>query len=136
MQIYLLTVLTNLLAGIYLSRRLLAEKAEGFKPFEEMLSKQSFQLVTGILTFLTGIFALFYRVEETSPFIIGNLIPSLSALLCGSLLLSEYFVKAEETEGGILLKLAQFSRDKGYFVGIAAIVIAVIHGIIPSALFL
>lgn len=136
MQIYLLTVLTNLIAGVYLSRRLLAEKVEGFKPFEEMLNRQGFLLVMGILTFLTGIFALFYKVGENSVFIIGNLVPAVSALICGSFLLSEYFVKPEETEGGLLMQLATFSRNKGFIVGIAALVIAVIHAIIPTALFL
>ncbi|MDA3852551.1 MAG: hypothetical protein PF447_14975 [Spirochaetaceae bacterium] len=133
MQIYLLTVLSSLLGGLCLSRQLLSEKFEGFKPFAELLGNSMFHLILGIVAVLSGIFSLF-TFSPNDLVIIGDLLPSVACLTVGAFLISEFASQDDAT--GFIATLAKFSREKGALVGIAAMGIGLLHAIIPLALFL
>lgn len=135
MQIYLLTVLANFLAGATLARTLLAEKIQAFKPLEEGLAKPAFQLVLGIVTALTGIFALF-KFNPGDIVILGDLLPALAALLSGALLIAPYFSEKDQDSSGAMIALTTFAEKHGSIIGITTMSIALLHAIIPNALFL
>jgi purine-cytosine permease-like protein len=67
--------------------------------------------------------------------VFGNLIPAVSAMVMGIILVVNYFFDGEE-EKKIIKTLKDLSEKYGNILGIAGIIIGLIHFIIPTALFL
>jgi len=134
-QIYLLNVLSLFLAGVCLGRRILADKFKGFQAFSEAFEGKTFQLVLSILTLLSGLATLF-TFGPGNPVILGDLLPGSAAVIAGLLLLGDYMYDSDSESAGTLNILADFNQKYGGVAGIGAIVIALIHALIPMAIIL
>jgi len=136
MQIYLLSVLSTLLGGACLARHMLAEKFEGFRPFAEILKGKIFQLIVSIIALLAGLFTLL-TFSEGNPVIVGDLLPSIAALVVGGLILADFLYDSEDDDQkGFLASMNHFNVQYGAIIGITSMVISLLHAIIPTALFL
>ncbi|MCL2609116.1 MAG: hypothetical protein FWD94_04340 [Treponema sp.] len=137
LQIYLLSVLCNGLAGFLF---VYGDGSFEGKPESKPLGG-AFTMLVGILSAVTGFLKLLIPVER--PLLIGDLLPALAGILAGFMLVYGFYRGRKigeeaaglesggrmETFGDVLLL-----RKKP--VGIACIVIAVLHFILPGALFL
>jgi len=134
LQIYFLSIFLNALAGY-----ILISKDEGvileFKSAFN-LKDETFRLVLGILSALTGLFKLLSPIEGVLP-VIGDLIPAAAGLLSGFILIFEYYrsrstlVDTEHTQ-----KISRVFVGNKKIIGIAALAAALLHFIFPRVLFL
>jgi purine-cytosine permease-like protein len=134
LQIYFLTVMTNIIAGITIASSFLSKKIEGFEVFSKLMENRLYRVILGSLTLITGLFALLNH-STVSMAVFGNLIPAVSAMVMGIILVVNYFFDGEE-EKKIIKTLKDLSEKYGNILGIAGIIIGLIHFIIPTALFL
>jgi hypothetical protein len=88
-QVYFFVVLTNLLSGL----AMLSVKASATQPFfrllSEILSLGKARLFLGVLTVMAGLLSLF--APAGGFLILGDLLPSVSAVSMGIALLSDFF---------------------------------------------
>ncbi|MBN2658129.1 MAG: hypothetical protein JXR86_13800 [Spirochaetales bacterium] len=136
LQIYFLSVLTNIVAGLTISSKFLSTKIDGFLVFSEKMENRMFRVVLGSITLLTGLFALLNH-SETSMAILGDLLPAVTAMAMGLILFINYFFSGEENGDNKFVQSVKELTDKyGNVLGIAGIIVGLIHFLIPTALFL
>ena len=131
-QIYFLLVLFNVASGMVLARsglkRSLGLWDAWFQPFENRLVKG----VLGVLTFLTGFLALIFVLPGDQIFL-GDLFPSVTALLGGTILVVEYYRK---DEGPPPAKIEDFLLSNKIIVGVVCLTFGVLHFFSPTVVFL
>ena len=134
LQIYFLSILLNAVAGYVL----IAKEEEGILGFKNTfnLKDDTFRLVLGILTVVTGLFKLLSPIEGDLP-IVGDLFPAAAGLLAGFILIYEYYKNRstlDDTEH--IQKINRVFIGNKKIIGIAALVVAVLHFIFPKMLLL
>ena len=164
-QIYFLSVLANILAGLILVYGLdLTSSVSGIAPVEDSFSEvgiepeaesvsddkkkrlsvtsdfsgfngRGFRLVVGILSVLTGVLKFISVYKGDIP-VVGDLIPAIAGILGGASLLTEYF--ASSSEEGVSLPgfLDALLVQSRRYIGVLCLVAAVLHFIFPRVLFL
>jgi purine-cytosine permease-like protein len=135
-QIYFLTVLTNILAGLTISSKFLSSKIEGFQVFSDKMENRLFRVILGSVTLLTGLFSLLNH-SDVSIAILGNLVPAVTAMAMGLILIIYYFFSGgDQEENHFVQKVKDMTEKYGNILGIAGIIVGLIHFLIPTALFL
>lgn len=135
-QIYFLSVLTNLLSGLALSSEHYSERFPGFAAVRDFfIGKPGLRVTIGVVSFLTGFLKLLTVTKGDVP-VIGDLLPALSGLFLGVGLLFDRYKerstvesKSLETADKILL------RHKSIY-GSVGIVIALLHFLMPRIVLL
>ena len=131
-QIFFLLVLFNVAVGLILARaglkRSLGAWDAWFVPFEARLTKG----ILGLLTFLTGFLGLIFVLPGDQIFL-GDLFPSVSALLGGTILVLEYYRHETPPEG---VKLEDFLLDNKVIVGVICLTFGLLHFVSPTVVFL
>ena len=136
LQFYFLSVLLNAITGFVL---LFVDKddpdviSEGKVP--AIMQDETFRLVLGILTCITGFFKLLTAVRGDVP-VIGDLLPALAGLAGGFTLLYEFYKTRstidEESLPSVVQKIVAGKR----YIGISCLIAAVLHFLFPTVLFL
>lgn len=135
-QIYLLSVLTNLLAGAVLSidgeedRLRIASLLN-----REVLTAPVFRLVLGLTTFLVGFFK-FLSVTHGDVPVVGDLIPALSGVILGMILLVLYYRERADVSSPALDTIDRVFVANRVMFGTAGVLIAILHFLFPTVLFL
>jgi hypothetical protein len=133
-QFYLLSVVLNALVG-YL---FITGGEDGVLEFKGgfSLKDRTVQFVLGILSAVTGLFKILSPVEGNVP-VIGDLVPGLIGIVCGFILVFEYYktrttmAETEQTE-----KIGRILLGNKKLIGMAALASAVLHFIFPKVLLL
>ena len=131
LQFYFLSVSLNLLAGYMLffwDETAASEERKSDFP----LQNETFILIVGSLSILTGLVKLFSPVGGRLP-IIGDLIPAAVGLVCGFILLFGYYQRRtsiDETEH--TKKIEGLLSGNKKVIGAAAFVAAVLHFLFPG----
>ena len=132
LQFYFLSVLLNAAAGYLLffdSDSDLREFKCGFSVTEE-----KFRLTIGILSLLTGFFKILSPVDIP---VIGDFIPAVAGLLCGFILLIQYYRSRPTTsEPEDREKINKFLTGNRKLIAAAAMLAAALHFIFPGVLLL
>jgi hypothetical protein len=135
-QIYLLSVVFNLLAGITLAFETLDNKLKiGAFFSREAFMKPSFRLILGILTAAAAVLNLL-SVAPTDVPIVGDLLPALVGLGSGFGLILQYYRSKATVETSEVSTLDEIFMKNGTVVGSVAIVTAILHFIFNQVLFL
>lgn len=144
-QIFFLLVLLNVLSGLVLARaglkRSLGSWDNWFVPFEHRMAKG----LLGVATFLTGFLGLIFVLPGDQIFL-GDLFPSVTALLGGTILVLEYYRKdpapveppadgaeAPEPESA---KIEDFLVSNKIIVGVVCLTFGLLHFFSPTVVFL
>jgi len=134
-QLYLLTVLTTVLAGMALASGFLSERFERFSEFTEFMGNSWYRISLGFVALLIGVINLFPTYPEDIV-VLGELLPSLAGIASGILLLSEFVTSRREQAPGktaeIADKVERFSGPYLTIAGIASVVIGILHAILPK----
>lgn len=138
-QIYFLLVLLNAASGLVLARaglkRSLGPWDAWFQPFEHRLVKG----LLGILTFVTGFLGLIFVLPGDQIFL-GDLFPSVTALLGGTILVVEYYRKEPAPDAAEkdpqAAKLEDFLVSNKIIVGVVCLTFSVLHFFSPTVVFL
>jgi hypothetical protein len=134
LQFYFLSILANILAGAALASEYLAGRFTVFVPFRELLSRRAWQASLGVLAAAVGFLKLLIRSSAADVPVVGDLIPALLGMAMGaSLLLHVVREKSDLPPMGRLERAALAYRVP---LGFTGIVVAILHFLLPGALFL
>ncbi|MCL2382052.1 MAG: hypothetical protein FWC64_10785 [Treponema sp.] len=134
LQFYFLSIVMNALAGYVLisgDRDAPMVFKSGFS-----IKDETFRLVVGVASALTGLMKILSSVEGDVP-IIGDLFPALTGFLAGFILVFEYYrnrTSVEVTER--VEKVDRLLVANKKIIGVAALVAAVLHFLFPTVLLL
>ncbi len=133
-QLYLLTVLTTVLAGLALATGFLSDRFERFSEYTDFMGNSVYRIVLGGVSVLVGIINLFPSYSGDIA-ILGDLLPSLAGIVTGILLIAEYFSSRRTEEDSktvdIAEKVEKISGPYLTIVGISSVIIGILHAIIP-----
>ena len=165
LQFYFLSILFNLATGLLLVNKISSENSEKSlavvndengetKTASEVPVKRSkkeklkeeirntslfesktFRLVLGILTGLTGILK-FVSVIKTDVPVIGDLLPAVVGIAGSFCLILEYYLNAATIEVNLPVVIEKIFVRNANVIGFLCIVIAILHFIFPTVLFL
>ncbi|MFP4373516.1 MAG: hypothetical protein ACLFPO_04240 [Spirochaetaceae bacterium] len=135
-QIYLLSVLTNVLAGVALSVGGMDEKLHLSSVFnKELMQTDGFRLGLGIVTFVVGFFKLLSVSEGDVP-VVGDILPAISGLVLGMILLLQYYRSRSAVSSPFVDTLDNvFGKNSAVF-GTVGILIGILHFLLHRVLFL
>ncbi len=134
LQFYFLSIMANLLAGFSLTAEYLAGRFPAFAPFRDLLSRRGWRASLGALAAVVGFLKLLIRSVPSDVPVVGDLVPALLGLAMGiSLLLQVVRERSGQEPPGRLERVALAYRVPLGFAGIAA---AILHFLLPAALFL
>lgn len=136
MQIYFLVVITNILSGLVLSGSFLEEKIDGFSPCNAFMQRGKFKLVLGIIAVLTALFTLLLKITPDDVVVLGDLLPALTGGIMGSYLIMSFFYSSLEENRSWMKSFVDVMEDRGHIIGIAGILVGIIHFLVPSAIIL
>ena len=136
LQFYFLSVLLNAMTGFVL---LFVDKDDPDAVIEgkipAVMQDETFRLVLGILTCITGFFKLLTAVRGDIP-VIGDLFPAFAGLIGGFTLLYEFYKRRSTLDEDTLPPVVQKIVDARKYVGISCLLAAVFHFLFPTVLFL
>jgi hypothetical protein len=135
-QIYLLSVLTNVLAGVALSVGGMDEKLHLSSVFnKELMENDGFRLGLGIVTFVVGFFKLLSVSEGDVP-VVGDILPAISGLVLGMILLLQYYRSRSTVSSPFVDTLDNiFGKNSAVF-GTVGILLGILHFLLHRVLFL
>ena len=135
-QIYFLSILSNVLAGLILSAGHYSEKFSGFGAVRDFFSgKPGFRVAIGVIAFLTGFLKLLTVTKGDVP-VVGDLLPALTGLILGLGLLFERY-KEKSTVSSKTVETADklILRHKTVY-GSIGIIVAALHFLLPGIVLL
>ena len=137
LQFYLLSVCLNALAGylLFFGDDAVPEFKNGFS-----LNDEFFRFIVGILSALTGLLKLLSPIEGDVP-VVGDLIPAIVGLLCGFILVFEYYrhrstIEDSNESSGQTERIRIILLGNRKIIGLAALITAALHFIFPKLLLL
>ena len=135
-QIYFLSILTNLLSGLILSAEHYSERFPTFSAVKDFFKgKPGMRVTIGVITFLTGFVNLLSVTKGDVP-VVGDLFPSISALILGmGVLFDRYKEKATVPSKALETADKLILRHKSIY-GSIAMIIAVLHFLMPRVILL
>ncbi len=134
-QIYLLSVVVNLLAGVTLSHGFLESRLRLSSVFNsELFERPKFWFGLGSVSFIVGFLKLI-SAQGDMP-VIGDLLPAVSGLVMGLTLLVQFYRHRNEVVPNAVETLEKVFVDNKTAVGLAGLLIAVVHFLVPQILFL
>ena len=135
-QIFLLSIVANIISGITLSSGYLGEKLSFFKVFKGLRENRVAEISLGLSTAVIGVLKFIIKSPGENIIIAGDLLSSLAGIALGLVLLSEAFRSKEEEPGEALEKASRVLFSYRVPVGIAGIIIGILHFFFPGVLFL
>ena len=100
-----------------------------------IMQDETFRLVLGILTCITGFFKLLSAVRGDIP-VIGDLIPAFAGLIGGFTLLYDFYKQRSTVDEDSLPPVVKKIIGARKYVGIGCLLAAILHFLFPTVLFL
>ncbi|MDR0401290.1 MAG: hypothetical protein LBH51_10185 [Treponema sp.] len=134
-QFYFLSVLFNAVGGyiLFTNGREGGDSAAG-ADIRTSLGNETFRLVLGILSAVTGLLKLLSPVEGDIP-VVGDIIPAIVGMITGLILLFDYYQGRSFFEEGDSKMKAIITGNRKW-IGFAAMLAAGLHFILPRVLLL
>ncbi len=136
LQFYFLSILLNAITGyvlLFADRENTDALTDSRVP--SIVRDETFRLVLGILTAVTGFFKLLTAIRGDIP-VVGDLLPALAGLVGGFMLLYEYYKPRspleEDALPSVVLKIIEGKR----YVGVVCLGASAFHFLFPTVLFL
>jgi hypothetical protein len=133
LQFYFLSIFANILAGLTLTSDYLADKFKAFLPYRDLLVKPNIKATIGIFAFVVGFLKLLIPVDKV---IIGDFLPAVAGLAMGAGLVLGIIKERGTVSAEKVDNLEKAVTNYRVPLGIAGLVISVLHFLLPSALFL
>lgn len=130
-QIYFLLVLFNIIMGFILIKDFLNSKLDNFSNIHHILSVEIFQVTVGCIGTIVGLLALFLRFTG-NMIIIGDLVPSIIAMICGFTLFIEYIANEEENDSAAIKFFKTTFLQNRVLLGFISLTSGILHFIAPS----
>jgi hypothetical protein len=134
-QFYLLSVVTNVLAGLALAGDYLGEKIAFLSSWKGIRERRGVLIAIGVSAAVVGILKLIFRSPGESVYVAGDLLPALLGIVQGAALLAEGFRQRVESSEP-LESVSKAVLTYRVPLGIAGMVVAFLHFLMPRVLFL
>jgi hypothetical protein len=134
-QFYLLSVVTNVLAGLALAGDYLGEKIAFLSSWKGIRERRGVLIAIGVSAAVVGILKLIFRSPGESVYVAGDLLPALLGIVQGAALLAEGFRQRVESSEP-LESVSKVVLTYRVPLGIAGMVVAFLHFLMPRVLFL
>lgn len=135
-QIYLLSIMANIIAGLTLSSDYLGKKMALFSGFKVFRENRVSEIVVGLAAASIGILKLIVRSPGEGIPVVGDLLPALAGIGLGLILLGEAFGHKVESENESIGKASRTALTYRVPVGIGGVVIAILHFFLPAIVLL
>ncbi|MDA3941250.1 MAG: hypothetical protein PF693_18390 [Spirochaetia bacterium] len=135
-QIYLLSIVANVIAGITLASGYLGNKLSFFSVFKGLRENRVAEITLGLSTAVIGVLKLIIRSPAENIPVAGDLLPALAGIALGLILLSEAFRSKVEAASEPLEKASRVVFSYRVPVGIAGMIIGILHFFFSGVLFL
>ncbi|MDA3948049.1 MAG: hypothetical protein PF508_02385 [Spirochaeta sp.] len=135
-QIYFLSIITNILAGITLGFDRIDARLRVHSVFNPALFQQNgFRLAIGIITFVVGFLKLL-SVAPGDVAVVGDLIPAVTGMLMGFSLAFQYYQERAEVQSSTSEKLNRVFGRHNATLGMIGLTAGVVHFFLHRVLFL
>jgi hypothetical protein len=134
-QFYFLSILLNGLSGYILGFGADEPDASIETSIKPSLNNDTFRLILGILTAVTGLLKLLSPTEGDIP-VIGDLIPAVLGLGAGFILIFGYYRERSTVESESVNRVAEVLARHKKWMGFIFLISAALHFLFPKALFL
>lgn len=135
-QLYMLSILSLLGAGLILSSDYLVEKMEWLSGLKDLAQQRNLRIGVGIAVGVVGILKLIVRSPgETVP-VAGDLLPALAGIALGGLLLADTFRVSRDDEPAAVDKVTNAVMPYRTPIGLGGIAVALVHFLLPSLVIL
>jgi hypothetical protein len=132
-QFYLLSFLANIIAGLTLAGDFLGEKIPFLSSFKNLRDDRNAEIGIGAASAIIGFIKFFVLSPgETVP-IAGDLLPALTGIVLGAVLLAEAFRQKVKSKAEQLEKISQAVLSYRVPLGIVGVVVAFLHFLLPGA---
>jgi len=141
-QFYLLTVVSTVIAGLALSSDYLGRKSDFFASFRILRQNRGVQITAGLITAVIGVLKLIFRSPGERVVVAGDLLPAAVGIILGIILIGEAFRQhpkegaEQEKVGKSVEKVTEAIMPYRVPVGIAGVVVGLLHFLFPGILFL
>jgi hypothetical protein len=136
MQLYFLSISLNILGGTALSADYFAGRFRSFAPLGQLAAGRGFRTVVGVLAAVVGFLKLLVRSAPTDVPVIGDLLPALAGLAMGATLLVQVLREKADVPAEAITRIEKAALAYRVPLGIAGLAVAVLHFLLPGALFL
>lgn len=135
-QLYMLSILSLLGAGLILSSDYLVEKMEWLSGLKDLAQQRNVRIGVGVAAGIVGILKLIVRAPgETIP-VAGDLLPALAGIALGGLLLADTLRVSSDDEPVAVDKVTNAVMPYRTPLGLGGIVVAVVHFLLPAIIIL
>jgi uncharacterized YccA/Bax inhibitor family protein len=133
MQVYVLSILCNVLSGFVL----FSSGPEAGDTSKDLFKKSSFRLILGVVTAVVG----FLKILSVAPLqgnypVIGDIVPAIGGLAAGWALIYEFYRMRATISSPSMEKMSAFITTHQKIIAGVAVATAILHLLIPEALFL
>jgi hypothetical protein len=130
-QIYFLSIFLNVLAGYVLVIGGEEEKADLGTKFRFSINNETFRLILGALTVITGLLKLLSPVQGDVP-VVGDLFSVFAGLAAGLILVFDFYRSRSSLVPEQLEKVGNFLLKSRKWIGFAVIAVAILHFMFPA----
>lgn len=135
-QFYLLSVLSNIVAGLTLAGDYLGDRIKLLASFKNLRQGRPGQVAVGLVTLAVGAIIIFVRAPGDTVPVAGDLLPALAGLAQGLAVLVEAFRKDVEGRGPQGERISRAVVTFRVPAGIAGAAIGILHFLFPTAVLL
>ncbi len=135
-QLYFLSVFANLVTGLLLAADYLGQKTAFFAEWKKLLENRVAEILFGLGAAAIGILKLIIFSPGETVAVVGDLVPALTGLVLGAVLLGQAFRARVEKAGQKAERVARAVIGYQVPIGIFGMVVAVVHFLFPQVLFL
>ena len=135
-QIYFLSILTNIVAGIALGFDRMDKGLRLRAAFNaDLFQHTGFRLALGLITFVVGFLKLL-SVTSGDVAVVGDLVPALAGLLMGFGLAFQYYRERAQVTSSVVESLDRVFGRNSATLGTVGVLAGVVHFFLPRVLFL
>ena len=134
-QFYVLSVLVNLLGGFLLAGEVLSKKVSTSDLYNKVIKSEFYTLTFAIIAGIAGIFKIISVLEGNIP-VIGDLLPAVASFVLALHFFCKYLLEKKGLLEGLFGTIDLCIDKFKIIIGLACIVIAILHFLFPRALFL
>jgi hypothetical protein len=130
-QIYLLSVVGNILAGLVLAAEHLSKKMPLFKQLDVFFKNIGVRMALALAVTVVALVQLVWPYDGIP--ILGDFLPMTAGLVCGFTLIYDYLRVKSDVETKALVTLDKIFIQNKFLFGIGAIIVALLHFLLMEA---
>ena len=134
-QFYALSIFLNIFIGLMLSIGGADEKETFFTRIKGLLEEKGSKFSFGLVSVLIGFFKILSPTRGDVP-VVGDLLPAVTGIALGSVLLLDFLKNSSDVRSAVVEKFDDIITLNRKYVGMAGVLIGVLHFLMPGVVIL